>query len=71
MSAVSKSLQIGNYAFTAIAVICLLITVYAWLEALFLWGGSYAYAEAIVWTAVTIIASVPSLVIDYIQTRRD
>jgi len=69
MPVVSKALQIGDYAFTAVAVVCLLVAAFSWVEALVVIQTSYAYGEALVWTLLTLVAFIPSLAIDWVQNR--
>lgn len=54
MPALRTTLKLTNLTFTALAVIAAIATLFLWLNAI-VWGGTYAYAEALTGTVFTVV----------------
>lgn len=68
MTFVHRTLTVGNYAFTAIALIFTLITLGMWATALLAWGDPGPYTSALAWTFLTILTYTAVALIEYINT---
>lgn len=69
MTTANRTLQLGNYAFSAVALIVAGISLVMWTNALLQWGNPQPYASAIFWSILTTIAFVIVIGIESIQNR--
>lgn len=69
MMFVRYPLQIADYAVKFLAVVFALLTLWAWYDAVFVWGDSYAYAEALTWTALTAVVLLVGWGVNYLRNR--
>lgn len=67
MPLVRRTLTIGNYAFSAVAIFATAIMLWAWLQAALAWGNPQPYADALMWTLFTAIAFGAVFAIEYAQ----
>ena len=54
MMLIRHTLKIADYSLKALGVLFALIALYMWGQAILVWGDSYAYAEALTFTVVTL-----------------
>ena len=66
MTFVSRTLRITDLTLTVVSVLFAIATLGMWLEAL-QWGGTYAYANALAWTLVTLAVFAAGAVIEWLQ----
>jgi len=69
MSVVSTSLRWGEKAFTAIALLCTLAALWAWVQAALAWGSAEVFTNALLWTILTLVAWGPSFTIEWVRNR--
>lgn len=69
MMFVRHTLKIANYALTGLGVLFALITLYMWGQAFLVWGDSYAFAEALSFTVITLVVFALGAGVDYLQNR--
>jgi len=67
----STSLKVANGFFTIIGLLVALYTLSKWASFLLVWGDSWAFAQALTWTVVTVVAFVPVMAIEYFQNRTE
>lgn len=71
MPATSTALDTGNKVFTGLAILVALVALYQWAQFLLVWGDSWAMAQALTWTFLTLVLFTPVLAIEYVQNRGD
>lgn len=65
----STSLKVANGFFTVLALLLALYALSKWASAILVWGDSWAFAQALTWTVVTIVAFLPVFGIEWLQNR--
>jgi len=63
--------KVANGFFTIIGLLVGLYTLSKWASFLLVWGDSWAFAQALTWTVVTVFAFVPVMAIEYFQNRTE
>jgi len=69
MPLVQKTLTIGNYVFTGVALIVAIGALYAWYRAISAWGNAGLFADAMVWTIFTVLAFAVVITVEWAQNR--
>jgi len=70
MTFAQTSLRVTNLTLTAIAVLAAASTLWLWLEAL-VYGGTYAFAEALTATVLTLLCFALLHGVEWVQNRRE
>jgi len=65
----NTALKVANGFFTIIALLVALYALSKWASAILVWGDSWAYAQALTWTVVTLVAFLPTFGLSYLENR--
>ena len=71
MTLVRSTFKITNYTLVALGVLFALITLWMWLQAILWWGDTYAFAEALTWTFLTLVVFAANAGVEYVRNRGD
>ena len=71
MTLVRSTFKITNYATLALGGLFALITLWMWLQAILWWGDTYACAEALTWTILTLVVFAANASVEYVRNRGD
>ena len=71
MTLVRHTFKITNYTLVGLGVLFALITLWMWLQAILWWGDTYAFAEALTWTFLTLVVFVANAGVEYVRNRGD
>ena len=71
MTLVRHTFKITNYTLVALGVLFALITLWMWLQVILWWGDTYAFAEALTWTFLTLVVFVANAGVEYVRNRGD
>ena len=71
MTLVRSTFKITNYATLTLGVLFALITLWMWLQAILWWGDTYALAEALTWTFLTLVVFAANAGVEYVRNRGD
>lgn len=55
MKTLGATIKVANYTFTAVAILAALVALWSWVQAIMWWGSAGAMAQALTWTAVTVL----------------
>ena len=67
MSVATSALSWGEKAFQTLGILCALIALWMWVQALLAWGTPGAFASALMWTVITVVATLPTAAIRRIR----
>ena len=71
MTLVRHTFKITNYTLVGLGVLFALITLWMWLQVILWWGDTYAFAEALTWTFLTLVVFVANAGVEYVRNRGD
>ena len=71
MTLVRHTFKITNYTLVALGVLFALITLWMWLQVILWWGDTYAFAEALTWTFLTLVVFGANAGVEYVRNRGD
>ena len=69
MILVRHTFKIINYTLVALGVLFALITLWMWLQAILWWGDTYAFADALTFTVVTVVIFALGAGVQWLQNR--
>lgn len=71
MSTANATLRVSHKFFTVIALLVALVALYQWATYALVWSDSWAFAQALTWSFLTVVAFVPVLGLERLQNRGD
>lgn len=71
MTVTTSALVWGDRLFTGLALLVGVVALWMWAQAILSWGDAYAFAEALTWTVLTLVAFAPAIVIEYVRNGGD
>lgn len=71
MSTANSTLRVSHKFFTVIALLVALVAAYQWASYALMWSDQWAFAEALTWTFLTVVAFAPVFGVEHLQNRGD